>query len=197
MLYKKYRSALKESLKKNRLYVWMLILMLIANILLAFKIIAIDLDEKIIIHPLSATTSYWIKDNKVDPYYLEAYAKEFIQGRFMYNPKTVHAQFDSLIKHFHPSIYGNKKNELAVTADLIKRKEESSVFFPMSVHVKQDDVYVTGEITGFIGKKHVSTKEKTFEIDFRQSNGRVWIYDWQEVVLDSKGKRYVPVESNT
>ena len=196
MLSEKYRSKLHAALDKNRSYTWIIGALMLSNLMLAYKIISISVDEKVIIHPLSAKESYWFEDDKVDPYYLESFAKEFIQGRFFYNPKTVHSQFESLVKHFHPSIYGKKRAELSVKADEVERKGESSVFYPMSIHVKKDNVYVTGEIEGYIGKKHISTRKKTFEVEFRHSSGRIWLYDWQEVELDSRGKDYVPVEKN-
>lgn len=194
MLKDKYRSKLNSSISRNKIYLVVMLLVLISNIFLSYKILTIEIDEKTIIHPFSAQKEYSIEDDEVDPYYLESFAKEFLQGRFIYNPKTVHKQFDNLTKHFHPVIYSQKKSELDIKADSINRKEESSVFFPMSTHVKGEKVYVTGELTGYIGKKHVRTRKKTFEISFRNSGGRVWLYDWQEVVLDARGKRYIPVK---
>lgn len=196
MLKQKYKSFLKDGIFKSQ--VWMVIagVMLLSNLLLSAKMFSIVTAEKTIIHPVSMMQEYSIQGEQIDPLLIDKLAEEFLRARFLYNPKTVAKQFDNITKHFHPAIYGEKKSELDAEAAKIIRNDETSVFFPMSVHVKQLKAYIEAEVIGYLGKKPVTQGVKTYEVEFRNSGGRLWIYDWQQVVVDSSGKNYLPVETD-
>jgi len=193
MIKQKYKSFLVDSIFKNQ--VWMVLagVMLLSNILLSAKIFTINTAEKTIIHPVNMTESYSVENDIVGPNYIGELAIEFLRARFLYTPKTVAKQFNNITKHFHPAIYGEKKAELDAEASKIIRNDETSVLFPMSSHVKQKTAYVEAEITGYLGKKPVTQNVKTFEVNFRHTGGRIWIYSWSEVALDSSGKNYLSV----
>lgn len=195
MLKDKYKSSLLESIHKKNVFLGITIVVIISNLLLSIKIFNIETDEKTIVHPVNLLSEYTIEGDKTDPNYMSSLAEDFLRARFLYNPKTVSSQFDNISRYFHPSIYGEKKAELDAEAKRIIRNDETSVFFPMSTHVAQMDVYIEAEITGYIGKKAVTEDLKYFEVSFRNSGGRIWLYNWQEVKPDSKGKKYTPVDS--
>lgn len=194
MLKQKYRSLLKDSLFKNQ--VWMLItgVMLLTNLLLSVTIISTETAEKTIVHPISMTEEYSVQGDDVDPNLINELAESFLRARFLYTPKTVAKQFDNITKHFHPAIYGEKKSELDAEAARIIRNDETSVIFPMSAHIKQKTAYIEAEVIGYLGKKPVTRGVKTFEVDFRNSGGRIWIFGWREVVVDISGKHYLPID---
>lgn len=197
MLKQKYKSYLRDGIFKNQ--VWMVIAatMLLSNLLLSAKMFGIETAEKTIIHPVSMMQEYSIQGEQVDPQLVNKLAEEFLRARFLYNPKTVVKQFDNITKHFHPAIYGEKKSELDAESAKIIRNDETSVFFPMSAHVKQLKAYIEAEIVGYLGKKPVTQSVKTYEVEFRNSGGRLWIYGWQQVVVDSSGKKYLPIETES
>jgi conjugal transfer pilus assembly protein TraE len=196
MLKQKYKSFLKDGIFKRQ--VWMVIagVMLLSNLLLSAKMFSIVITEKTIIHPVSMMQEYSVQGDQVDPELIDKLAEEFLRARFLYNPKTVAKQFDNITKYFHPAIYGEKKSELDAEAAKIIRNDETSVFFPMGIHVKQLKAYIEAEIIGYLGKKPVTQGVKTYEVEFRNSGGRLWIYGWQQVVVDSSGKNYLPVQTN-
>lgn len=194
MLKQKYKSFLQDGIFKSQ--VWMVIagVMLLSNLLLSAKMFGIQTAEKTIVHPISMTETYSVEGDDVDPNLINELAEEFLRARFLYTPKTVAKQFDNVTKHFHPAIYGDKKAELDAEAAKIIRNDETSVFFPMSAHIKQKTAYIEAEVIGYLGKKPVTQGVKTFEVEFRNTGGRIWLYGWREVVVDSSGKNYLPAE---
>lgn len=194
MLKQKYKSFLKDGIFKSQ--VWMVIagVMLLSNLLLSAKMFSIETAEKTIVHPTTMTEEYSVQGDEIDPNYINELAEEFLRARFLYTPKTVAKQFDNITKHFHPAIYGEKKSELDAEAARIIRNDETSVFFPMSAHVKQKTAYIEAEVVGYLGKKPVTQGVKTFEVEFRNTGGRIWVYGWRQVVVDSSGKNYLPAD---
>lgn len=170
------------------------LVMLLSNLLLSVKIYNINTAEKTIIHPFSMTTEYSIEGDFVDPNLIRKLSEEFLSARFLYTPKTVAKQFNNITKYFHPAIYGEKKSELEVEAARIIRNDETSTFFPMSAHVKKKTAYIKAEITGYLGKKRVAQSLKVFEVEFRYTGGRIWIFGWDEVVDNLSGEGYLPVD---
>lgn len=190
MLKTKYRSTIAEMAFKSKLWMVLLMISVIANALLAAKMVMIDTRERIVIHPVTLMQSYSVEGDEVDPEYIGKLSEEFLRARFLYTPSTVSSQFNNLVRYFHPAIYGEKKAELDSEAAKIIRNEETSVFFPMSTHIKRKTAYVEAEITGFIGKKAVARSVRTFEVEFKDSGERLWIADWKEVVPEQDGKSY-------
>lgn len=190
MLKQKYSSAMAQMNFKSRLWIFFLVLSALTNVMLAWKIVSIDTRERIVIHPITMMQDYVIDGDDVDPNYIGKLSEEFLRARFLYTPKTVTTQFGNLVKNFHPAIYGEKKAELSTEASRIIRNDETSVFFPMSIHVKQKTAYVEAEITGYIGKKQVNNEVRTFQVDFKDSGERLWIADWKEVSPVMGGKQY-------
>lgn len=194
MLKQKYKSFLVDEIFKKQIWMVISVVILISNILLSVKIFSIDTAEKTIVHPINMSDSYSIEGDDISPNYIGSLAEVFLRARFLYTPKTVAKQFDKITNNFHPAIYGDKKSELDVEAAKIIRNDETSVFFPMSSHVKQNTAYIEGEMIGYMGKKIVTQHLKTFEVSFRNSGGRIWLYSWREVTTDSSGKNYLSVE---
>jgi type IV conjugative transfer system protein TraE len=194
MLKQKYKSYLKDGVFKKQVWMTLAGVMLLSNILLSAKIFSMETAEKTIIHPVDMTAEYSVEGDNIDPKYISKIAKDFLGARFLYTPKTVAKQFDNIGVLFHPEIYGEKKAELDVEASRIIRTDETGVFFPMSAHVKQKTAYIEGEFIGYLGKKKVTQSIKTFEVEFRNSGGRIWLFDWKEVIADSRGQKYLPVD---
>lgn len=192
----KYKSFLADSIFEKQ--VWMLLasVVLVSNVFLSLKIYSMTTAEKTIIHPVNLTKSYVVDGLEYDPLAIGKLAETFLKGRFLYTPKTVATQFNNLASHFHPSIYGEKKAELDAQVARIIRNDETSVLFPLSSHVKQNVAYIEAEITGYLGKKEVSKGIKRFQVEFRNSGGRLWLFNWEEVFLDPSGKNYIQVSNS-
>ncbi|WP_018694125.1 TraE/TraK family type IV conjugative transfer system protein [Algicola sagamiensis] len=194
MLKNTYKSHIVEQSLSARFYKILTLILAISHLLAVLWFINYEFEEKVIIHPLSLTQKYAVDKENPDPLYIEKLATELLSARFHYIPDTVSFQFENLAKHFHPSIYGLKKSELANKAKFIKKRDESSAFYPMSIYVSNYQAFITADIKTYLGKKNISEKLRTFQMDFEYSGGRIWLKENVEVETFDGGKTYIKVE---
>gem|GEM_PF-4621987 len=194
MLQKHYKSHIINEQFKTKVWLSITFVLLVSNALLAYKVFSISTDQQTIIHPVNMNSPYTIDGDIVDPVYIQHLAESFLHATFQYTPATIESQFAEVAKYFHPAIYGKRKASFDAQAQSIIRNDETSVFFPMKVHVKKLSAFVEFEVTLYLGGKKVKQDLRKIEVEFRRSGGRLWIYDSFDVMFDPVKKTYFRVE---
>jgi len=192
MLKNKYRSAVANGIFKTQVWMLLAFVMLLSNMLLSLKIFNINTAQETILVPTNLVTSHSFEGGMGDVEYIEELSNDFIQARMTYNPQVVATKFRSFAKHFHPSIYGEKKADLDAEATKIIRLQESGVFYSMGIHVKGKTAFIEGVFKSYLGKQEVINEIRYYEIEYKYSGNRFWIRDWRRVVPDATGKTYIP-----
>ena len=179
----KYLSSMVAA--NYRTAVWMVVSggLLLANMLLAIFIFTADMTEKTIILPPDVTKPFSIHNNVISPSYLEDMTRYFAQLLLTYQDDNVTAQFDTVLRHVDPRIYGDLKATLHARAARVHRHLIGSVFHPMGIHVARMKATINGELISMIGKKIISRHQRYYEFQYAYRNGAFYLTSFQELEL--------------
>lgn|GEM_PF-475665 len=184
----KYASRLKDALHRATIKELSNVLMAAAILLLSYFVVTADTSEKTIITPAVISKPFSVQGNEVSPEYLEQMTDFFAGYLLTFHKQNAQYRFDQVLKYMHPSIYNDMKARFGAEQLRISRNDMSSVFFPMSIYVKKNTVYITGEKIGFIGSQRVSQSQKVYEFKYEYTGSNLWIVGYNEVAKNAIGE---------
>lgn len=141
-------------------------------------------DTIVVVTPSVISKEYTITDRAVSKNYLEDMSRDVITTLFNLTPKNVSYMTETVLQMVHPSSYGKVKKELAaIQEDVIVRKV-STVFYPVSMLVDDENliVHVEGDFFTFIGSSMTNQKRRTFEIKYNYTGAKLTIGGFSEVI---------------
>jgi len=141
--------------------------------------------QRTIIIPTGLNGTAEITENRATDNYLRAMARHITYLTFNYSPGTARQQFEELIRLYEPSIYPIAKKKLLNLAETIETIEISSAFIINDIKLSNGKIIVYGDLTQFTrDKKIIEGKRIAYEIPFKIEEGRFWITEFVEEVIN-------------
>lgn len=162
----KYASMAVNANYKSVFWMWVALVLLLSNLLLASFVITSDTSEKTIVVPAELDRPFSVRGERLSPSYIEQMARHFAHLLLTYHKQNAEYQFDTVLRYTDPAVYNEMKTRFAMDVERIRRNDIRSVFHPMKIHVKDNTAHITGELNGFVGGHKVNTAVKTYEFRF-------------------------------
>ena len=192
----KYASAIINTYYRASFWTFVSVALLISNVLLSVFVVTADTSEKTIIVPPDLEKSFFVKGDELSPEYIEQMAKYFSQLLLTYHKQNAQSQFNTILRHTNPLVYGEMNTRFLIEVERILRNDISSVFYLMGIHIKNNSAVLIGEQLGMVGSQVVSKNKKTYQINFNYDSGKLTIVGFNEVIKTSSGKYEVIKEEN-
>ena len=183
----KYASTVISAHYRASFWMFISVALLISNVLLSGFVFTADTSEKTIIVPPELEKSFFVRGNEVSPEYIEQMAKYFSQLLLTYHKQNAQSQFNTILRHTNPAVYGEMNTRFLMDVDRISRNDISSVFYLMGIHIKKNAAVLVGEQLGMVGSQVVSKNKKSYKIDFDYDGGKLTIVGFNEVIKNSSG----------
>ena len=164
----KYASGAVNASYRSVFWMWVALVLLLSNLMLATFILTSDMSEKTIVVPAKVDEAFSVQGDQLSPSYIEQMARHFSHLLLTYHKQNAQYQFDTVLRYTDPAIYNDMKTRFAMDVERIRRNDIRSVFHPMKIHVKENTAMITGELSGFVGEHLVNTHVKTYELRFNK-----------------------------
>lgn len=142
--------------------------------------------ERTLILPAETRQSYWIEGNRFAPSYLEEMALYFTHLLLDVTEANILYQGEIALRYVAPQAYGEFKNKLFEDEQRLKKDHLSLHFIPIECEVfpKTLSAIVTGDLVGYVGSKKVSQHRESYQIEFYQTKGRLFLKSFAVVKTD-------------
>lgn len=171
---------------KSVFWMWVALVLLLSNLMLASFVITSDTSEKTIVVPAELNQPFSVQGERLSPSYIEQMARHFAHLLLTYHKQNAEYQFDLVLRYTDPAVYNDMKTAFSLDIERIRRNDIRSVFHPMKIHVKENTAYITGELSGFVGGHKVNTAVKTYEFRFNYGSN-LTLVAFNELAKNSVG----------
>lgn len=182
MLFNKYTDKLSNMKSEARFYRIFILMLVLANVFLAWQNRELAGKERIVIVPPEIEKSFWVDKTRVSREYLEQMAYWFASLALNVTPATGEYQKQTFLRYADPAHYGSLQVDIDDRLAYIKKNNASTVFSPQEILVdeKNKKVALIGKLTTFVGDKKVSERLVGFRIGFNYLNGRSYVTEFVE-----------------
>lgn len=167
----------------GKVFLMVLACSLITNILQAAGFVTMDKSVRTMLVPPEITKTFWVDGKQISPEYLEQMGQYIVMQYASVTPASIEAQNQNILKHVHPSVYGELDVRFKAGAQKLKAESMSRFFFPKEVRLaeKSQSVAFIGAVETWVGDKKVLTPEmKAYVVGFEYRDGRVTIRELRE-----------------
>ncbi|MBY0281571.1 MAG: type IV conjugative transfer system protein TraE [Alphaproteobacteria bacterium] len=179
-------ARLQRLIHQRNLFVGISSVLLMANLLLAFK--NFFYKERVVIVPPELHQSFWVEGNRVSNHYLEEMALFF--AHLLLDTSEASAPFnrDVILRYAKPDSYGLLKAQLLEEEGRYKKEQLSTSFRPsvVSVDNKRMTAEITGDLLSYVGSKKISQNRETYRFDFHYDRGRLLIHSFTLLKTEAK-----------
>ena len=124
----------------------------------------------------------WINHKKASASYLKEMSQYLLLTTLNVTPESVLSRQDILMKYMHPSGYGEVKYQLNTEAEIIKKKNITKMFTPISYEV--DDTSLTviaiGELTTWVSKEKIAQEKKSYTLKYSMNAGKLQLTEFKD-----------------
>lgn len=183
-----YHSKLADTFRQRNNLMLIAMLLLVTVSLQAFVIFYLSGRERVILVPPQLEQSVWIEGNKVSRSYLEQMTLFFSSLALNITPDNAGFKHQRLLQFIDPSVYGALKAKLAQEADVLKRRNLSTVFQPISLAINEDQamVDIEGDFVTLIGQTETSSIRRTYRTQFLNRQGQWFVSEFKELNNEQK-----------
>jgi len=174
---KKFFSVLDALLEQNRVLKFGIAVMALANAVLVFGLLYVVDRQKVVVVPPELRKEFWVAGNRVSRSYLEQ-VFFFVTDRLLnVSPENV----ESSVAAVYPFLTTDPEGLKAVQEQLqdyvkrVKKNKVWQVFYPVALHVKENEVIVAGVLKRGIMDQLLETKDKKVRYLFSVRGGRLLI----------------------
>jgi conjugal transfer pilus assembly protein TraE len=182
-----YKSRLQHMLAQRNGYLVLAALLAGVCLLLTISVCRLIGRERIVITPPVVNQAFWVEAKAVSPEYLSQMASFLAQLRLNLTPGNAAYQQETLLRYTDPAYYGDLKNELVSEAGQLEKTHTSLIFYPVevTVDVKQLAADITGDLSATVGNDHLPVQRIRYQLQFRYSEGRLWLKSFEEIKTNS------------
>jgi conjugal transfer pilus assembly protein TraE len=139
--------------------------------------------ERIVVVPPIVAQEFWVATDSVSDSYLEQMATFFAGLLLNVTPNSFARRSEHLLQHVAPHDYPALKAQLVEQQLEIERRVLSTSFHPSSFKIDRRKLLVElkGELKLMVGNAPVQLQSKTYQIQFVQTQGRLYIQRFDEV----------------
>lgn len=172
---KKFIKNWQETKASNKLLTILASGLVVANILLAGKLISVE--EKVVMIPPNLSEEAWVSKNAASSSLHRTWGLYVATLAGNVNPGNVDFTVKELTNLASPRIYADFKNFLLSEAESIRLHKATSVFEATNVHYDTEDnfVYVVGVQTVSTPEGGDETKKIYYKIQFEINNSRPYM----------------------
>lgn len=161
---------------------------LLTNMLQAAGFVMMDKSVRTMLVPPEITKSFWVDGKNISPEYLEQMGQHIVMQYASVTPASIESQNQYILKHVHPSVFGELEVRFKAGAQKIKAESLSRFFFPKEVRIAPNahSVAFIGAVESWIGDKKLPTPEmKAYLVSFEYRDGKVSIKELREADLQN------------
>ncbi len=166
-------------LKQRNLSIIIAISLLISNLAMSFLLLFSS--QEVVLVPNSLKDRAVISKNYASKQYIEAVTRDVVGLVLNITPTNTEYVEKEILKITHPIFYGKLKSALLQRSKDVTDRKISNYFFPKSMQVNENKVYVSGNLKTFLGKKMMSSDEKKYFIEYKIEGFRPMIVAFEEV----------------
>ena len=181
-----YKSRLQQILAQRNGYPVLAVLLTGVCLLLAISVCRLIGRERIVITPPVVNQAFWVEARAVSPEYLSQMASFIAQLRLNLTPSNAVYQQETLLRYTDPAYYGDLKNELVSEAEQLEKTHTNLIFYPVEVVVntQQLTANIIGDLSATVGNDHLPVQRIRYQLNFRYSEGRLWLTAFKEIKND-------------
>ncbi|WP_167772899.1 type IV conjugative transfer system protein TraE [Ramlibacter humi] len=180
------KKSLEASQTTIALQMLLLGLSVLANVALAWAVIALAGSGRTVVVPPSVEKSFWVEKSHASASYLEQMAGYVAYLSLQVSPSTVEYQSRQLLEYVSPASHGQLKQDMSYAAEKLRRENVSQTYVPRGYEVdeKRQSVVVQGKLTTYVNEKPIGTREAFLEIAFEVVHGKLYVKSIKEVNRD-------------
>lgn len=178
----KYRALIDSALGATRFYKLTMLGMLAITFAMLVLTISMANSERTIIVPPTIEKSFWVERDNVSREYLEQMGLFIAQLELTVSPVSHKYQSEMLLRHVHPSVYGQLQSSLGAAGEALRRDNVSTWFAPRStlVDAKNKRMSIAGELTTYVGDKVAGKETKNYLIEFIYADSKLYLKTFTE-----------------
>jgi len=153
------------------------------NLLLGFALFCCVGKERIVVVPPIVSRDFWVAIDTVSDSYLEQMSGFFAGLLLNVTPNSFATRAEHLLQHVSPNSYAALKEQLVQQQLEIERRALSTSFYPSTFKIDRHKLLVElkGELKMWVGNSSIETQSKTYQLQFVQHQGRLFIQHFNEV----------------
>lgn len=188
MKYQINYSQLSESLRVRNLTIAVAVMLLIATCIQSIVIFYLAGREKIIIVPPQLEQTVWLKGDKASRSYLEQMTLFFSSLALNVTPDNAAFKHQKLLRFIDPRIYSALKTKLAKDADVLKKRNISTVFQPVNLAINKEHLIteIEGDFITLVGQTQTSAIRKKYRTRFVNRQGQWFISEFREITHEQE-----------
>lgn len=139
--------------------------------------------ERVVVVPPVVSRDFWITTDSVSDSYLEQMSEFFAGLLLNVTPNSFSIRVEHLLQHVEPNAYSILKTQFVQQQLEIQRRALSTSFHPSSFKIDRGRLLVElkGELKMWVGNAPVESQFKTYQLQFVQHQGRLYIQQFKEV----------------
>ena len=146
---------------------------------------AVKYQRVVLIPPKMTGTIEFVQGRPTDTY-LRDTCRRIVNLAGTYSPATARSQFEELLTDYAPESYPLASKEWYSLAGRVEESLVSSVFYLEKITIKKNTMEVFGLLRQFAGDTPLENNSKTYLIDYRIQDGRLYIVSIREKFANSK-----------
>jgi len=171
---------------ENRLLKFVIASLSLAVLFNSFMVYrAVKYQRVVLIPPKMTGTIEFVQGRPTDTY-LRDTCRRIVNLAGTYSPATARSQFEELLTHYAPESYPLASKEWYSLAGRVEESLVSSVFYLEKITIKKNTMEVFGLLRQFAGDTPLENNSKTYLIDYRIQDGRLYIVSIREKFANSK-----------
>ena len=139
--------------------------------------------ERVIVVPPLVSRDFWVATHIVSDSYLEQMAEFFAGLLLNVTPSSFATRAEHLLQHVASDAYPAIKAQTVTQQLELERRAMSTSFHPTSFKVDRARLLVElkGQLKVVVGNAPLDTQSKTYQLQFVQQQGRLYIKQFSEV----------------
>ena len=136
--------------------------------------------QRVILIPPQMTGTVEFVQGKPTDAYIQDISRRIITLATTYSPHTARKQFNELLVYYAPESYPEASTLWYSLAGRIEESQVSSVFYPQSLSMKDNQIEVFGDLKQYTGNTRLENTTRTYFLDFQIRDGRFSLLAFKE-----------------
>lgn len=171
---------------QNRLLKFTIVVLALAvifNSLMVYR--SVKYQRVVLIPPTMTGTVEFIQGKPTDSYTKDL-CRRIVNLAATYSPPTARIQFEELLSYYAPEAYPEASKSWYSLASRVEDSQVSSVFYLEKIELSNAHIEVFGTFKQYAGDSLIENTGKTYVIDYRLQDGRLYILTFKEKFAQSQ-----------
>ncbi len=173
---------------ENRLLKFIIVVLALAVIFNSFMVYRSVKYQRVILIPPKMTGTVEFVQGKPTDIYLRDMTRRIANLAATYSPPTARSQFEELLSYYDPESYPQASKAWYSLASRVEESQVSSVFYLEKIKLGEKFIEVFGNLKQFAGDTPLENTSKTYLINYRLQDGRLYIVSFKEKFAQTQEK---------